>query len=325
MLRNAHAFSVRLRTLNPVFSGYSSRNFRSFLSTTHRSLQFNFLKTYLDHTKQKTWTATPFQKRLFSQEKEAEGVFLQAQAYFEKREFELGARFMKEAASLGHRNAKFRYANLLRKGIGVTKNPAEAARIYFELSKEKDILASYTFGVMAYKGEGMKQNYKLAIQVFNFCLKNGMAAPLVDLGVMNKNGEGFPKNKEKALEFFQAAVKAEISEGFRRLGEAYETGDLGVEKNLEKAFELYVEAAKRGNAWGLYHVGRCYMLGLGTELNYSKSGLYLQLAASKGHLPSLYEVACMFLEGKILKQNTEEAKKIFLDLSKQTEDPRIVP
>jgi hypothetical protein len=69
----------------------------------------------------------------------------------------------------------------------------------------------------------------------------------------------------------------------------------GVRKNLRRAAKKYTEAADRGHPEGQYNSARCYMFGIGVEINEEKARHYYTMASNQGYRRAHNELGvCLF-------------------------------
>ena len=80
-----------------------------------------------------------------------------------------------------------------------------------------------------------------------------------------RDGDGVEQDSARAREWLLAAVKMKTDRSGRAaLGFYCEHGLLGFPKDCERAFDCYRRAAAKSNTMGMYHMGRCYLEGVGT-------------------------------------------------------------
>ena len=99
------------------------------------------------------------------------------------------------------------------------------------------------------------------------------------------------------------------------IAKMYEFGRY-VEKDEEKAKEYYKLAADKGYADAAYRMG----LYLKSNLDYVDARAYFLKAAEKQHGDAMYELAKMYQYGHGGAENINDAKKWYLECSKNTEN-----
>lgn len=69
----------------------------------------------------------------------------------------------------------------------------------------------------------------------------------------------------------------ELPLGWSCLGVCYENG-IGTDKDLKRAFEYYKKAYELDNSFALVSLARCYLRGIGTEINKDKAKIFIDNA-----------------------------------------------
>jgi TPR repeat protein len=120
---------------------------------------------------------------------------------------------------------------------------AEAFEIFKSIDEE-DVAAMRNEGLMLRKGLGVQKDPKAAEDVLERAAEVGLATAQYDLAEMLLNGEAGDPDPEAALPWLTKAVAAHHPIAEYRLGILYEEGKV-VEKNLTFARTLYMDAAAR--------------------------------------------------------------------------------
>jgi TPR repeat protein len=107
---------------------------------------------------------------------------------------------------------------------------------------EDDVAAMRNVGFMLRKGLGVAKNPKAAQDMFERAADAGLPTAMADLADMLLKGEAGPPDPERALPLLQAAAAANHPVAQYELGQMYETGEL-VPKDLNMARTLYAAAA----------------------------------------------------------------------------------
>ena len=104
---------------------------------------------------------------------------------------------------------------------------------------------------------------------------------------------------EKAKTYLMKAVKQQHGDSISLLGELYEGGII-FDKDLQKAFTYYHQSSKLDSQFGLFNLGRSYLLGIGVSIDKSKAlqtfKLFISHFSKKNNEASnnynyLYEIA----------------------------------
>jgi TPR repeat protein len=196
--------------------------------------------------------------------------------------------WFEKAADKKSWKAMLRLADLLKNGEGCKKN-VEAAR-------EWEAKAIAELQPLADNGQaesqrgladcyvnawGVEKSYEMAVRLYADAYECRDWLALGRLSRLYAEGLGVAKDIEKARTMLQLAAEKESSEACGRLGECYEYGELSIAKDHKKAVEWYRKSAAEGDACGLFNLGRCYMNGIGVELDRKAAVMWLTLAAAE--------------------------------------------
>lgn len=118
-----------------------------------------------------------------------------------------------------------------------------------------DSKAQLELAVRFATGEGIKKDSKLALYWFNEAALDDCPEAYYNLGLIYYLGEGVQKDLQQALIFFSEGVACGSSDACLVMGEAYESGDLGLSVNYREAVVLYLTAARLGSVKGIRAVG----------------------------------------------------------------------
>ncbi|GBC20329.2 kinase-like domain-containing protein [Rhizophagus irregularis DAOM 181602=DAOM 197198] len=106
------------------------------------------------------------------------------------------------------------------------------------------------------------------------------------------------------------AANLKNSLGMYSLGKCYEVG-IGTDVNKQKAFELYHKVADLGNSHGIYCLGCCYDDGVGIDVNKEKAFKLYQMAADLGHIFGINNLGCCYDNGHGTEVNKKKAFELF--------------
>lgn len=123
----------------------------------------------------------------------------------------------------------------------------KTARGYLQpAAEEGDVLAIRHFAAMSRDGLGESRNPMLAAKLFTEAAESGDSYSMVALGSLFERGKGVPRDEEGAIEWYKRAAELNDPAALLILGSYYENGR-GVKKNLETALEYYRTAADLGS------------------------------------------------------------------------------
>lgn len=84
-------------------------------------------------------------------------------------------------------------------------------------------------------------------------------------------------------------------------------GSNGVQRDENKAFKLFERGYKQGDSESTFWYAYCHLNGLGVKTDYHKAISLFKESASKGKLISYLYLYNIFIEGKVVEKNENEA------------------
>ncbi len=199
-----------------------------------------------------------------------------------------------------------RYAN----GIGVSRNLAEAKKLYIEAAEAGDMTAqnelagAYDYGLFGETDQGK------AFYWYQKAAEQNFPVAEVNLGKMYQEGCGVKQDYAVALSLYRSAAKKEFPPAQTLIGIFYEKG-YGIEKNYQQAAYWYLLAAKQNYPIANYNLGSLYERGLGVDKNMLEAASYYEKAAIKNHELAQVNLGIMYLFGDISQPNYQKAYNLF--------------
>ena len=152
----------------------------------------------------------------------------------------------RKAASQGLAVAQTNLGIMFNDGIGVPRNPGEAAK-WFELAaRQGDPSALNNLGVLYDKGDGVPEDDRKAVELLTRAAELGHPRAMSNLGLMYRLGEGVPEDAATATRWFRSAADKKDLEGINNLGVMLDQG-LGAAQDRTKAMSLFDAAARAGH------------------------------------------------------------------------------
>jgi len=164
-------------------------------------------------------------------------------------EFEKAVYWLTRAAKGGNRLAMFDLSQMLKKGEGTPKNPAQSL-VWMKRAADLDMLpAQMMLSEMYATGEGIKKD-PLQSLLWTLKVAEGPSAipRWIDKAadIFFSGGETIPKNYPRAFKLYERAALKDDTHAQSRLGEMYLKG-LGVKADPAKAHEYLTKAAEGGD------------------------------------------------------------------------------
>jgi len=146
-------------------------------------------------------------------------------------------------------------------------------------------------------------------------LRNSIA--MVELGKYYRCGYFGERKKgdvidfEKAVELFRGAVTLGNSDGLFHLGECYELGD-GVELNYAEALACYDRARRMGNSSAMVKLANLYANGGCNVVQDQKKNIdLLRRAVELKNLSAMHELGIEYYDGKHVERDVKRAVELF--------------
>lgn len=102
------------------------------------------------------------------------------------------------------------------------------------------------------------------------------------------SGRGVEKDDKLALVYYQLSAEQGYVRALLKIGEAYDTGSLGLERDVTKAFQYAKIAAEAGHPESAFNCGIGYMRGNGVEKSEEEATRWLRKAAALGDADARY-------------------------------------
>jgi hypothetical protein len=117
------------------------------------------------------------------------------------------AETLRPKAKSGDVGARYALAGMYREGLGVERNPKEAARLYSQAAETGHVGAIHTLGVLYEKGEGVRQSYHRAAEWYALAARLGRGADSqFALGQLYFHGRGVDHDYGEAQGWYRKAA-----------------------------------------------------------------------------------------------------------------------
>lgn len=205
-----------------------------------------------------------------------------------------------EGAREGNAMAAANYAYCLRYGIGVTQDGAKAKSFYSFAKESDDGECYYNLAVMYIHGEGVRVNYKTAFSCMRASAARGCLEAQLYLGMLYTTGAMFNPDVVGVHKIPTRTTVYRTADTFLLSGdipdlEADEEARFSVTPaDAREAFLYFRDAARNkiGSADEIvakaqYLYAKCFLDGLGTEIDQKKGGRIMLLSAKSGSQEAL--------------------------------------
>ena len=131
-----------------------------------------------------------------------------------------------------------------------------------------------------------RKDYPTAFQLLAPLAKSGNAAAQLRLGLLYFHGHGVRESDADARQWFERAARQGYAEAQFQLANMYAYGladaGRGEDHDLQAA-QWYFEAARQGHAEAQYSLGILFLTGKGVVQNPQEASKWIRRAAEQGH------------------------------------------
>jgi len=177
---------------------------------------------------------------------------------------------LKVAASGGDADAMLGYGSRLIQGQGVDTNTTEGLSWIQKAADAGVAQAWYVLGVVYSNGVGVELDMPKSIEYYRKGAEAGDADCQIAMGMIYQAGERIPggvaTDPAEAAKWYGMAADQGQLEGIYHLATMKARG-LGIEKNEKEGVNMYRKGAELGSADCAMALGRCYLQGIGVEVD----------------------------------------------------------
>ena len=160
------------------------------------------------------------------------------------------------------------------------------------------------------RGQGMPRDLAEAARWYRKAAEQGDASGQWELGQLLEAGDGVGKDMGAALGWYRKAAEQGHARAQNRLGNAYEAGAIGP-ANPTLAVDWYRKAAEQGLASAQNNLGRMYLSGRGVFKDNELALKWLRRAADQGDPNAKFHLAGMHDRGDGLPRDREQAARLY--------------
>ena len=138
----------------------------------------------------------------------ARAGFDEGVAGLQRGDFAAAFREFKPLAESGNARAQFNLGVMHTRGLGVSRDDAEAVKWYHRAAEQGDAGAQYSLGVMYAEGKGVPRDLARAVEWYRLAAAQGFAMAMNNPGPID--GIMGPKTR-RAIRAFEAASKLPVT------------------------------------------------------------------------------------------------------------------
>lgn len=214
-------------------------------------------------------------------------------------------------AQLGDAAAQTLVAELMNNGLGVRRNPTDAAFWYEQAARAGDANAQYKYALMLLTGDGVKQDKKAADEMMRKAAEGGNREAQFNLAQIMVAAEPGEKGLKQALPYYERAASRGVPDAQYALSQLYYHMDLPREKRQE-ARDWLLKAALAGYDTAQYDMAMWLINGVGGERNYEEGFRWMRIAASRGHVVAQNRLAKLYVNAIGTRPDPVEATKWYV-------------
>lgn len=214
----------------------------------------------------------------------------------------------KTAAAAGEPAANTLLGRMYAEGLGVGKDPQQAAEWYRKAADLGDANAQFALGLMLVRGQGVKQDRTAAADLFEKSAKAGIEAAKYNLGLLYISGDGRPADAKRAAALITEAAKGGDPQARYDLGQMFANG-AGVPADDAQAAHWTELAAQAGLSDAQVEYGVMLFKGRGVAPDKSRAAWYFTAAAEHGNPIGQNRLANLYAYGVVYTKDLVTAAK----------------
>jgi hypothetical protein len=214
-------------------------------------------------------------------------------------------------AQLGQAAAQTLVAELLNNGLGVRRNPSDAAFWYEQAAKAGDANAQFKYALMLMEGKLVKRDPKLADQMMEKAANGGNPEAQFNVAQIKVAANPGDKGLMEALPFYEKAAERGVPDAEYALSQLYISLPVSKEKQEQARYWLQRAANARFDT-ALYDMGVWYINGIAGERDYEKGFYWMKLAANRGHIVAMNKLAYLYINAIGTRPDPVEAAKWYI-------------
>jgi uncharacterized protein len=202
-------------------------------------------------------------------------------------------------------------AELLNNGLGVRRNPTDAAFWYEQAANAGDANAQFKYAMMLMTGDQVARDRKLADEMMHKAADGGNPEAQFNIAQIRVAANPGEKGLMEALSWYEKAAAQGVPDAQYALSQLYTNLPVSNEKRatardwLEKAANARFDTAQ-------YDLGLWYVNGIGGPRDYKKGFAWLRKAANLGHVGAQNKLAYLYINAIGTGPDPVEAAKWYV-------------
>lgn len=262
------------------------------------------------------------------QKKEADAFFKEAEKTYEQKDYHTALSLYQKAADRGHIPALFDLGWMHCYGKGTVSDEKKGVGLVRQAAKQGVSKAQFFLGKWHYHGNHVIQDYRTAKKFFKQAAAQGLAQAQFHLSEMYAGGLGTKKNEKKAVEMVSKSAAQGNEDAMFELAFRYREGR-GFGRDEQKVVELLQQAADKGKVESIRleaeqgYVYAQVSLGILNEMGYTmkqnpeEAFRLFEQAAQQGDKDGIFDLGLMYRKGQGVQQDDQEAIQLFRQAARQ--------
>ena len=176
--------------------------------------------------------------------------------------------------------------------------------------------AQRNLGIIYDQGLGVNKDPAQAALWFRKAADSGNRDAMFQLAAMYEQGRGVPQDQKQALDWYRKAALLGDGDSQVKLGRAYLDGKV-VDRDEGEASAWFQRAADQGNLYALNRLGAMYIDGKGVHKDEAKGVKLFQAAVAKNDAQGEFNLAAMYAKGRGVAKSDSAANDLYVKSAKQ--------
>lgn len=214
-------------------------------------------------------------------------------------------------AQLGDSAAQTLVAELMNNGLGVRRNPTDAAFWYEQAARAGDANAQYKYALMLLTGENVKQDKKAADAMMRKAADGGSREAQFNVAQILVAASPGEKGLKEALPYYEKAAIKGVPDAQYALSQLYYHLDLPREKRMQSR-DWLLKAALAGYDTAQYDLAMWLINGVAGERDFEQGFRWMKIAANRGHVVAQNKLAKLYVNAIGTAPDPIEATKWYV-------------
>jgi TPR repeat protein len=214
-------------------------------------------------------------------------------------------------AQKGNAAAQTLVAELLNNGLGVRRNPKDAAFWYEQAAEAGDPNSQFKYAMMLIEGKMVPQDRKKADEMMRKAADGGNPEAAFNIAQILVAATPGKQGLMDALPYYEKAADKGVPDAEYAVAQLYINLPVGQEK-LGEARNWLIKAADSRFDTALYDLGVWYINGIGGERDYKTGFEWMKRAANRGHVVAQNKLAYLYINAIGTGPDPVEAAKWYV-------------